>query len=255
MRQSRLFLDSLVEGDPAAVAQARRNRAVSLCLSAATQVLLLLAALVIPLVVTAERPRAMLLTPSPPYYVPVRSPQPAGPRAPSGHPPRHSIFKSGVPFFQPAKIPPTVADIHDEDAGVGLPPGVIAIPGNERGVIPGIPDAFGSGSQPPLPEPPAKKPSAPVRRSEGVQQALLVHRVTPEYPILARQARMEGKVVLRAVIGRDGTIRELSVVEGSPLFVREALAAVEQWRYQPTRLNGEPVEVETLITILFKLQR
>lgn len=256
MRQSRLFLDSLVEGDPVAASQARRNRVVSLGLSVATQTLLLVAALVVPLVVTAERPRAMLLTPGLPYYnVRAADAQPAGPRAPNERPLRHPIPRQNGVLFQPPRIPATVADIHDE-VGVNLPPGVIAIPsGDPRGLVPGLPDVFAPGPQPPLPDLAAKKPSAPVRKSEGVQEALLVHRVTPEYPILARQARIEGKVVLRAIIGRDGTIRDLSVVEGQPLLARAAMQAVQQWRYQPTLLSGEPMEVDTQVTIIFKLQR
>ena len=94
-----------------------------------------------------------------------------------------------------------------------------------------------------------------IKRSEGVQHALLVRRVQPSYPILARQAGVEGTVRLHAVIGRDGTIRELEVLSGHPLLVSAARDAVREWRYQPTLLNGEPVEVETYITVVFQLRR
>lgn len=94
-----------------------------------------------------------------------------------------------------------------------------------------------------------------VKHSEGVQQALLVRRVQPSYPILAKQAGVEGTVRLHAVIGRDGVIRELEVLSGHPLLVNAARDAVREWRYQPTLLNGEPVEVETYITVVFQLRR
>jgi protein TonB len=92
-----------------------------------------------------------------------------------------------------------------------------------------------------------------VIHSEGLQQALLVHRVMPSYPPVAIQARLEGTVVFHAIIARDGNIRELEVVSGSPIFAQAARDAVLQWRYRPTLLHGEPVEVETTITVIFQL--
>ena len=92
-----------------------------------------------------------------------------------------------------------------------------------------------------------------MRRSEGVQAALLIHRVEPEYPALARQARVEGTVELHAVIGRDGTIESLEALNGHPLLVKAALDAVRQWRYRPTMLGTEAVEVDTYITVHFVL--
>jgi protein TonB len=86
-----------------------------------------------------------------------------------------------------------------------------------------------------------------------VEQALLVYRVEPRYPALARQMHLEGTVRLHAVIGIDGAVRELEVESGHPLLARAARDAVLQWRYRPTRLNGEPVEVETTITVIFEL--
>jgi protein TonB len=91
--------------------------------------------------------------------------------------------------------------------------------------------------------------------SQPVQEALLVNRVEPRYPPLAVQMRLEGKVELRAIIGRDGSIHSLEVLSGHPLFLEETKRAIVQWRYQPTLLNGEPVEVETRITVVFTLQR
>jgi len=94
-----------------------------------------------------------------------------------------------------------------------------------------------------------------VRYSEGVQQARMTRRVEPIYPQLAVMAHMEGTVRLHAIIARDGTVSELELLEGSPIFAKAALEAVWQWRYRPTMLNGEPVEVETYITVVFQLRR
>jgi len=81
----------------------------------------------------------------------------------------------------------------------------------------------------------------------------LIHRVQPEYPPLARQARVQGTVVLRAVISREGKIENLQVLNGHPLLVQAAMDAVRQWRYRPYYLNNEPVEVETQVTVNFTL--
>jgi protein TonB len=81
----------------------------------------------------------------------------------------------------------------------------------------------------------------------------LIYKVQPVYPPLARSARVQGSVVLRAVISRAGTIENLQVLSGHPLLVKAAREAVEQWRYRPYILNGEPVEVETQVTVNFLL--
>ena len=84
-------------------------------------------------------------------------------------------------------------------------------------------------------------------------EANLVHRVQPAYPPLARAARIQGTVVLQAIISKNGTIQNLQVLNGHPMLVRAAIDAVQQWRYRPYFLNGEPVEVETQITVNFIL--
>jgi protein TonB len=94
----------------------------------------------------------------------------------------------------------------------------------------------------------------PLKLSEPVVEAQLISRIEPRYPPLALQTRQSGTVVLHAIIGRDGHINALQVVSGSPFFVQAALDAVRQWHYRPKLLNGEPVEVETTITVVFQLQ-
>jgi TonB family protein len=93
-----------------------------------------------------------------------------------------------------------------------------------------------------------------IRVSRAVQASQLVSKVEPIYPPLAEQARIQGTVELEAVIGKDGTIQNLTVLRGPPLLVQAALDAARQWRYQPTRVNNEPVEVVTVIEVVFRLR-
>jgi TonB family protein len=93
----------------------------------------------------------------------------------------------------------------------------------------------------------------PVRVSQGVSQGMLKQRVVPPYPPQARQARIQGEVVLQAVITENGSIGELKVVKGHPLLIRPAYDAVKQWKYRPYLLNGKPVAIQTMITVNFRL--
>jgi TonB family protein len=106
---------------------------------------------------------------------------------------------------------------------------------------------------PPLPEIRNSADRRAIRVSGPVEQAQLTSRIEPRYPVIAKQTKTEGTVVLHAIISRDGRITALEVVSGHPLLVQAALDAVRQWRYRPTYLGGEPVEVETKITVIFRL--
>jgi TonB family protein len=111
------------------------------------------------------------------------------------------------------------------------------------------------GKEPPPPPPIA--PAAPkprmVRRGGDVVAARALYHPPPIYPPLATMARVQGTVVLQAIIGLDGTIKDLKVLSGHPLLARAAIDAVKTWRYQPTMLNTEPVEVLTEIDVNFRL--
>jgi protein TonB len=100
---------------------------------------------------------------------------------------------------------------------------------------------------------PAHQVKRPLKISEGVLEAQLISRVEPRYPSLAVQTKTQGTVRLHAIINREGRITSLDVLSGHPFLVKAALDAVRQWRYRPTLLNGLPVEVETSITVIFRL--
>jgi uncharacterized protein (TIGR02246 family) len=158
------------------------------------------------------------------------------------------------------------ADMYSPDAPPtpiigGVVSGVVGgVPGGVVGGIPGgLPlDTPGGmiGSAPPPPPPPPARAEAPprVRVGQGVMEANLIYRVDPVYPALARQARIAGTVVLSVVVGKDGSVENLKVISGHPLLVQAAVDAVKQWRYKPYLLNGEPVEIQTTVTVPFSLQ-
>jgi TonB family protein len=115
----------------------------------------------------------------------------------------------------------------------------------------GLLGGIGQG-MPTLPKPPVAPPSR-VRASGEVQAAKIISQSQPIYGPVARQAHIEGTVVLHAIIGKDGTVSELEVVSGNPLLVQAALEAVKQWRYKPTLFLDKPVEVDTTISVPFVL--
>jgi protein TonB len=127
--------------------------------------------------------------------------------------------------------------------GPGVPDGVFSSTGT-------VPPVLVATTRPPMsPRPEEKR----IAVSEGVLEGLLVHRVVPDYPVLARKAQIQGEVMLHAVISRDGTIEGLRMMSGHPLLAKAAVDAVQQWRYRPYMLNRQPVEVETEITVRFTL--
>jgi protein TonB len=162
----------------------------------------------------------------------------------------------------PKQIPKEIAMIKEDEPpppSAGVVGGVAGgVPGGAGGgVIGGIIGGVPSAAPPPPPPPPKKeeKPATPQRIRVGgqVQAANLIRKVTPVYPPLAKQARIQGTVRFTAIIGKDGTIQNLQLVTGHPLLVQAAQDAVKQWVYKPTLLNGEPVEVVTQIDVNFTL--
>jgi protein TonB len=92
-----------------------------------------------------------------------------------------------------------------------------------------------------------------LRVGGAVIAANLIRQVTPVYPPIAKTAHISGTVVLHAIISKDGTIEQLEYISGPPLLMKNAMDAVRQWRYRPTMLNGEPVEVDTTVSVVFTL--
>jgi protein TonB len=154
----------------------------------------------------------------------------------------------------PTKIPQKIQMIKEEEA----PPPAMASSGVVGGVPGGIPGGQMGGviggiiSSTPVAVPKVATPQR-VRVSQGVSAGLLVRKVNPNYPPLARQARIQGQVVLRAVISKDGSIENLTLVSGHPMLAPAAIDAVKQWKYKPYLLNGEPVEVDTEVLVNFTL--
>jgi len=121
--------------------------------------------------------------------------------------------------------------------------------GSRQGVWGAINESLSHVAAPPAPAVASK----PAFRNSSMLQGSLVRRIDPVYPPLARSARIQGQVVLAAIISKAGTIQHLQVLSGHPMLVNAALDAVSQWLYRPYVLNGEVIEVETQITVNFKL--
>ncbi len=150
----------------------------------------------------------------------------------------------------PTKIPKKVEMIKEEEAPPPMTAGVVG------GVPGGVPGGSMNGVMGGIIGNPALIPKVAVQRirvSSGVTQGMVIRRVEPVYPPIAKTARVQGTVILQAVIGKDGTIQNLHVVSGHPLLQGAAMDAVKQWRYKPYILNGDPVEVDTQVEVHFTL--
>lgn len=162
-----------------------------------------------------------------------------------------------MPITMPQSVPRGVAQIHDAPEISGPGDFVDAIPGgtNATGFIPGLTlPALVAPVKAVRVEPPAP-PAGPLRVATSVQSALLKFGPKPSYPPLAKAARVQGMVRLTAIVGADGTIRNLRLISGPPLLVQAALQTVATWRYQPTILNGVPVDVVTEVDVNFTLSQ
>jgi protein TonB len=245
----------MLENDAESRDRARNLRRKALLISVVLEALLLGAMLLWPLITPAVLPGLFNVTPTPPYSGGGgHAEKPATPRA---HPPTSSSRPLPCLFCAKPSAPSPTRPFDDASASSGdSAPGIgDGGTGGPAGPGPWIPGADPGGK--PLeikkPEPPEHK--SPLHRSEGVMAAALIYKVLPLYPAIARNIHLVGTVYLRAIIGTDGTVRQLVVISGHPILANSALQAVRQWRYQPTRLNGEPVEVETFITVNFVLDQ
>jgi protein TonB len=205
--------------------------------------------LLLPLIGTTALPQLRPL--SPPVSL---APPPGPPPAPS-HPRSTAIPQSnmlGNMLLAPRHIPTVVQNIADDVALPQLGTSGPYVPGSTGTGDPnGILNSIGNAANPLMPRP--LPPTSHLLRISHMSEGDLIHRVQPDYPPLARSARIQGSVLLQAVISRQGTIENLRVLSGHPMLVRAAIDAVSQWRYRPYILNNEPVEVETQITVNFSL--
>ncbi len=243
-RDSASLSACLVDGDADQLHRARRTRRHSLLLSVLVQIAILAAPILIPILSKTPRIALASVMPLPPYYHTTTSDH-------AVERPHHATRTHEFTFC--LSCPPVLATTHtqptnssDENiSGADIIEGA----GPECSECKGL--AANTGLHPAIPE--ASTPS--VVHVTNIDPAMLIHRVEPIFPTLARQTGREGRVELHALIGADGAVRSLQVLEGDPMFHQSALDAVRQWRYKPTLLNGHAVEVDTHITVIYRLDR
>jgi periplasmic protein TonB len=219
------------------------NKPWTVALSAIVQGAIVGVMILIPLIYTEALPKGMLNT----FLVAPAPPPPPPPPAP----PAKVIVRPKIITPQrmvaPTVIPKKVEMVKDEapDLNAGVEGGV-GVPGGTGSVLGGI---LGNAGPPP---PKAPTPTR-IRVGGNVAAAKLLHQVQPNYPQIAKTAHVSGTVILHAIIAKDGTIQELQYISGPALLMKSAMDAVHEWRYQPTQLNGQPVEVDTTIQVVFTL--
>src|SRR6267378_3844262 len=241
-----MFEDSLIESG----GRLKTKRGLTTTISVIFQIGLLVVMILIPLIFTEALPKQQLMT----FLL---APPPPPPPPPPAAAPVKVVKQIQTDIINgqlrtPTKIPEKVQMIKEEEA----PPPVSSM----AGVVGGVPGAGGAMggviggiiNSTPIAVPKVATPQR-VRVSQGVTQGLLLRKIQPAYPPLARQARIQGSVLLQAEISKDGSIQNLRLISGHPMLAPAAIEAVKQWKYKPYILNGEPVEVETQITVNFTL--
>lgn len=249
------MFEDLVECTPQG--KKRTNTQYTVIVSTMIQAALLGVLILIPLIYTEALPKQMLTTllvapppppppPPPPAAVQVqRVVRPVARLMQAGRLTAPTVIPKDVKVFKEEEPPP------DMGGAIGVVGGVPGgIPGGQAGGVLGGIIGGAAGSNLP---PPPKVQTQRIKVGGNVQSAKMINMVRPIYPPLAKQARIQGTVKLRAIIDKNGQVVQLEVVVGHPLLVQSALDAVRQWRYQPTLLNGEPVEVETVVDVVFSL--
>jgi protein TonB len=237
-----IFHDSLIES----AGKLRARNPWAAIGSLAFQAVLLLAVVVIPLFHTDTLPKREMLT-----VLYLQPPAAAASNATRLQAPTPTYTSTGI------GIPAPIRRTQEVPPAVGTTGGVVGgVPGGVVGGVPGgtLSEVLGSTrSAPVLAKTLEPTPIKRIRVASRVAEANLIHDVSPQYPPEAGRARIEGTVVLMALIGKDGSVQDVQVESGLPILAEAAMDAVKQWRYKPYLINGEPVEVDSRITINFTL--
>ncbi len=208
---------------------------------------ILLALILIPLIYPEALPRQAIA-----FLMEAPPPPPSAPPTPAhqqAHPASGPVVATEDPFTAPRRIPVSIVMVHDPEPAPYTP---VGLPDSGSSIPSGIGDVFRPQPAPRVVHP---APSKPVPISSGVAASTVLYKVLPVYPPIAREARVEGTVVLEAIISKQGTIENLRVVSGPAMLQQSALNAVSAWRYRPFLLSGEPVAVETTVNVIFSLGR
>lgn len=234
---------------PDSVWSNRSHRGWTTLVSFSLQALAVGCLLVLPLLYTEGLPKLAMLAPLlVPAPAPVAPPARSRPNPPQ--PAQSNLM--GSRLLMPAQIPRNISVLTETVPPPPIDPTTFGV---SRGNNQGNGTVFGSISGSDMYMVPPSVPSLAVHHPpiSHMMEGNLIHRVQPDYPPLARQVRVQGAVVLQAIISREGTIEKLKVLSGHPMLIPAAVNAVLQWRYRPYVLNGEPVEVETQVTVNFVL--
>jgi len=236
--------------------QTKTRKPITVVVSIVAHIVLVAVLVLIPLLQT----QALTIPPIDVSLLMPRAERPRAVTAFSAHPQaqRHSQTGSAVPILtSPQSVPAEIANVDEPpkpDFGLYTVNGAgSGAPGFGNQLIEVTAPAIARPSPPPPPPPPIVN-ARPVRQGGNVQAANLINEVKPVYPPLARITRIQGVVILEAVINKEGRIDSLRVVSGHPILTQAAMDAVKQWKYRPTILNGEAVDVITTVTVTFTLQ-
>jgi periplasmic protein TonB len=242
-----MFEDSLIESGGKLKTKRGRTSMVAFLI----EFMIIGVMVLVPLIFTEALPKGQMM------FLLVAPPPPPPPPPPAAAAVQHvKVIQTDIvngELRTPTKIPQKIKMIQEDEA-----PPAMATTGVVGGVPGGIPGGSMGGvigsvlSSTPTVAPHIATPQR-VRVSSGVSSGLLIRKVNPTYPPLARQARIQGTVVLQAQISKDGSIENLQLISGHPMLAPAAIEAVKQWKYKPYLLNGEPVEVDTQVQVNFTL--
>jgi protein TonB len=242
-----MFEDSLIESGGRLKTKRGRTSVVAFMI----EFMIIGVMVLIPLIFTEALPKGQMM------FLLVAPPPPPPPPPPAAAAVQHvKVIQTDIvngELRTPTKIPKQIKMIQEDEA-----PPAMATTGVVGGVPGGIPGGSMGGvigsvlSSTPTVAPHIATPQR-VRVSSGVSSGLLIRKVNPTYPPLARQARIQGVVILQAQISKDGSIENLQLISGHPMLAPAAIEAVKQWKYKPYLLNGEPVEVDTQVQVNFTL--